>query len=114
VRIGPITTSSGKASDSARSLAFAGVAIVWLFKNSGPDQPIPTVLIAPLAVFALALALDLFHYAVSAALWGGFTRLKERALRTDAKQDPELDAPFYLNWPGLVLFWTKLTAVAFG
>ncbi len=52
---------SGKASDTARNLAFAGIAIIWIFRTGeGVANKIPQAIFWPLGLFAVALALDLF------------------------------------------------------
>ena len=72
---------SGKASDVARSVAFAGVAIVWIFRVSGSDGPKPPgSLLLPLALLAAGLGLDLLHYIWGAATWGLFHRYHESKL----------------------------------
>jgi hypothetical protein len=103
---------SGKASDVARSLAFAGIALVWIFKIGGDAFPRPRPeLLAPTALLTLGLAFDLLQYIYSAAAWGVFTRFNERSL-PNLTEDPELDAPKVINWPTLILFWAKLGCIA--
>jgi hypothetical protein len=102
---------SGKASEVARSLAFAGIALVWVFKT-GADVPRPPPgLIAPTILLTAGLACDLIQYVYSAAAWGIFARIHERRLQ-DLQEDPDLDAPAWINWPTLFFFWTKLVCVA--
>ena len=101
---------SGKASDVARQLAFAGIAVVWLFhiENHG-NIYLYRLLVWALAFLILALALDLLHYATSAAIWGIFHRIKEKAYGPNSSR--KFDAPLPINWPGLLFFWAKLVAV---
>ena len=102
---------SGKTSDISRQLAFAGIAVVWLFKTGLPQSPaLPSELLAPLVFFGLALGLDLMHYVVSAAIWGTYNRYKEHQ-RAHISEDASFDAPLWMNWPGLVLYYCKLAAV---
>lgn len=50
-----------------RQLAFAGIAIVWLFRIENSDGPrVPIALIAPLYWLSFALAFDLLEYVAGA------------------------------------------------
>jgi len=70
---------SGKASDIARQLSFAGIAIVWMFKPINKlNIAIPHSLLIPLFLFSLSLFLDLLHYIYSAVVWGCFHRKEEK------------------------------------
>ena len=101
---------SGKASDVARQLSFAGIAIVWVFKmGTGPNLKIPDQLIFSMILFCLALASDLLQYIIGAAIWGGFHRYHEK--KVTQPNDPDLIAPKYLNWPANVLFYSKFVFV---
>ncbi|MDP8217159.1 MAG: hypothetical protein P9M03_00325 [Candidatus Theseobacter exili] len=102
---------SGKASDVARQLAFAGIALVWIFKQEARGIPeIPTNLILPSALLASALAFDLLQYIWASAIWGGFQKYHEKK-RGEEEKDPDLIAPNWFNWPTLTFFWFKLVFV---
>ena len=102
---------TGKTSDVARQLAFAGIALIWIFK-SGDSRTfqIPKDFIYPLGIFCFALACDLLQYIIGSIIWGSFHRYHERKL-TDPKEDPDLLAPAWLNWPINTFFMLKLIAV---
>ena len=103
---------SAKASDVARQLAFAGLAIIWIFKlDSKPIPAIPKPLLIPAALLVCALASDLLHYIFATAIWGNFQWRKERK-KKDGETDPDLIASRFLNWPGLGLFSLKLFFVS--
>ena len=103
---------SAKASDVARQLAFAGMAIIWIFKlDSKPIPVIPKQLIIPTCFFVCALASDLLHYIVATSIWGSFRWWQEKNKKI---ADPNLKASKYLNWPILFLFAIKLGLVAIG
>jgi hypothetical protein len=108
--------TSGKASDITRQLAFAGIAVIWIFKNGPDDAPtIPNDLILAAAIFVLALALDFMHYVVKALLWGAYHRHKEKSLRKEGiPLDSDFEFPRYINWPTVVLFWTKIVTLLAG
>jgi hypothetical protein len=102
---------SSRASDVARQLAFAGVAVVWIFRvGEGLDAALPENLLTPLALLALALLLDLLHYVMGALVWGSFHRFKEKQLKR-ISDDPEVAAPKWCNWPINLLFGLKIVAV---
>jgi hypothetical protein len=102
---------SGKASDVARSLAFAAVAIVWIFKvGEGPAAKPSLEFLPPLLLSVITLAFDLLQYVSLALAWGAYSRLKEWKV-TDPRSDPDIAAPSWLNWAGVAFFWAKLICV---
>lgn len=103
---------SGKASDVARQLALAGVALVWIFKTSnGPTPKIPGELILPAGLLVLTLAFDLFQYITATAIWGFFQWYEERKLN-DINDDPELSSHPCLKWPQNTFFILKLFTIS--
>jgi hypothetical protein len=108
---------TGKASDLARYLGFAGLGLIWIFATELTDQQrIPTSLV-PAAIFiVIGLALDLLQYLVAGASWGIFQRVKERQL-TQARVNGEaieedFEAPDWINWPTIFFYWSKMVAMA--
>jgi hypothetical protein len=102
--------NSGTASSVARQAAFAGIAIIWVF-NSPTKQlvvAIPQQLQAVALLLVICLALDLLQYVVSSIIWSVFSRILELKYPHRLSEDPEMDAPPYLNWPCLACFWGKL------
>jgi len=106
---------SGKASELARQLAFAGIAVIWVFRRAPPNEEttIPAALFAPGFYFCLALAFDLLHYVAGTIAWGRFHRYHEVRLAKPGA-DPTIDAPRYINWAQSTFFSLKLAAVAAG
>ena len=103
---------STKASELSRQLSFAGIALIWIFKiEKAESLALPSALLTPALLFSLSLALDLAHAAIGTAIWGAFSRLHERR---GVRNDADIEAPPYLNWPALLFFWTKLACVAAG
>lgn len=96
---------SGKASDIARQLSFAGVAIVWILK--GAESLVSPYLLWALAGFVFSLACDLLHYIWATIIWSYFRWKEEKKLK-DLSKDPELCAPRWYNYPTWVLFGVKL------
>lgn len=73
-------TFSGKASDLNRQLAFAGIAVIWLFKkDTMVGLTIPHELLWPSLLIVLSLALDMLHYCVASIIWRRFYRSEEQA-----------------------------------
>jgi hypothetical protein len=105
-------TFSAKASDVARQLSFAGIALIWVFKTEkiGP-LAIPGPLLWPAFLFIATLALDLFQSVFGSLIWGAFSHYHERKGITD---EEEVDSPAYFTWPMLFCFWMKLFALATG
>ena len=102
---------SGKASDVARKLAFAGIALIWIFKiETQPTPKIPPDLVLPTALLALTLAFDLLQYVAATCVWGVFQWYHERRIG-DTSKDPEIDAPSLLKWPQFIFFVLKLCTV---
>jgi len=105
---------SGKASDVARAAAFAGIALVWVFKiDAKPVPRLPDNLLIPIGLFALGLAFDLLHYITASVIWGAFHWLQERKL-SNPTDDPDLSHPDWLSWPVYLFFGLKLICVITG
>jgi hypothetical protein len=104
---------SAKASDIARYLGFAGIAVIWIFVTEFPDSGgrIPEGLIPVAIAIVVGLGLDFFQYALAAAFWGRFHRQKER---DQVPEDADFHAPDWINWPADICFWGKLIAIAAG
>jgi hypothetical protein len=70
---------SGKASEINRSLALAGVGIIWIFHNAIETKPkdpklplIPKELFEPLFLLAASLTIDLLQYFLGYIIWWSF------------------------------------------
>lgn len=84
-------TYTGKLSDFNRTLVFAGIAVLWVFKiQNGISVSLPEELLTPLLFFVLSLAFDLLQYLYLSIVWHILLRGKEKE-----KKDPdfEFDAP---------------------
>ena len=101
---------SGSASATARQIAFAGIAVVWVFNQPQADHPIglSSELALTLLLLCASLAADLLQYTLSTAIWGFYARYKEKELRHRFHEDPNIEPPPSLNWPGIAMFWLKL------
>ncbi|MBN7796649.1 hypothetical protein [Parahaliea mediterranea] len=104
---------SATASNVARQSAFAGIALVWIFKDQvGQEFALPMGLLYPTICMMVGLAADLMQYVVASAIWGFYCRIKEKEF--DPDPNPEFRNPNWINWPALGLFWLKLAAVLVG
>jgi hypothetical protein len=102
---------SGKTSDITRKLAFAGIALVWIFKiETLPTPMIPKELRIPTILLALTLIFDLLQYVAGTTIWGIFQWHQERKLE-NLKDDPELEAPSWFKRPQLFFFCLKVITV---
>lgn len=98
-----------KASDIVRQLAFAGIAIIWLFKSDVGGVPlIPPELMSAGFLIVIGLFLDLMQYVMAAFLWGAYARRKERQ---GIQPDVKFAAPRTINWPALTCFWLKISMI---
>lgn len=104
---------SGSASSAARQIAFAGVAVIWVFNQPQSDLPIhlPVPLGWALLFLCVSLAMDLLQYTTSAAIWGLYSRHQEKKFRHRFHEDPDIEPPAIVNWPGIGFFWGKLTTL---
>jgi hypothetical protein len=105
---------TGKLSDVARQAAYAGLAVIWIFKT-GEATPyyLDRSLIAAGVLLALALSLDLAQYACNAALrW--FNARKEEKQRGVDYKGKDITLPKRLNRIPYALFALKVTLVAAG
>lgn len=104
---------SGKASDVSRQLAFAGIALIWIFRydvsDSSDGYVLPNALLIPLTLLIAALSADLFQYVIASLIWYVFHRHHEKLRTNDS--DPELEAPYYLHYPISLFFIIKIIFV---
>lgn len=103
---------TASASSVARQIAFAGIAFIWIFKRESTGSiTLPTELLWPAILLILGLTSDLLQYFSASAIWGVFHRTKEKQ---GIKQNEEIQASIYLNWPSLAFFWIKLFSITIG
>ncbi len=94
------------ASDLVRQFAFAGIAIIWIFKYEKPiEHLIPVELFKPLLFLIITLALDLLQYLIPSIIWTIFYKYHENKGR---KSDYELKANKLLSIPGWVFYFGKI------
>ncbi len=104
---------SGKLSDNARKLAFAGIAIVWIFKQEeNGSYIIADGLKTAMLMFVVCLSLDLLHYIYQTIVWGSFHTYQENKLKND--EQAEFLAPRIFKNIANVIFWLKVIALVIG
>lgn len=102
-------TFSGKASDLSRQLAFAGIAIIWLFKKEPlSGLTVPRELVLPGLLIVGSLAVDMLQYGVASVLWRAFYRSKEKE---HIAEDVEIDHAEWWERPIWFAFWLKIVLV---
>ncbi|MHA1975098.1 MAG: hypothetical protein ACTSW1_19085 [Candidatus Hodarchaeales archaeon] len=103
---------SGKLSDNARKLAFAGIAIIWIFKQEKEgDLVLPDLLKLAMLMFVITLSFDLLQYIYQTLVWGIFHRYHEKM---NKDEDYKLTASKYFNWPAISFFWLKVVVLVIG
>lgn len=102
---------SGLASTACRQLAFAGIALIWIFK-SGESSSIclPDSLLIPAGLLVLSLTFDMLQYVVGATVWGFFHRYHEKR-KENPESDPYVLAKPIYNWPANSFFYLKILSV---
>jgi len=120
-----ITNRTAKLGDITRQLAFAGIAVIWIFKKDVEGLPaIPKSLFAPGILIISSLFLDLLQYGSSSLLWNVYYRIKENEFkgRKSAKRKPdaakieefskvEFEIPDWFNHVQYFFFWTKVVSI---
>ena len=102
---------TGKASDVARQLAFAGFGIIWVFTDSDETGlHVPDKLLFAGLGFAISLTLDLIQYLLGALIWRFAYRYIEDRFRklgddTIYRHEPCLEQPI------TIIFWIKCALV---
>jgi len=102
---------SGKTSDITRQLTFAGIAVVWLLRDSNATHPVPASLLPALVAYVTALSLDIVHYATSTITW---TRYYYSLVGKGIGEEEKFDEPKRINWLGYFLFGSKIVAFLCG
>ena len=104
---------TGKTSDIIRGLAFAGIAVIWIFKYTDSGQiKIPDLLITPLILLVFGLILDLFQYIAGGIIWFAFFRFKECQIQKGSISEKEsIDAPNILPLIIHLFYFSKIIVI---
>lgn len=101
---------STQASANTRTLALAGIAVVWVFREgSGASTHILNDLLPPLFWFIVTLSLDYLQYFLGTGIWLGYFKWKEKKAPSNDEKHDEI-------WPNIlwVLFFAKGIVLIFG
>lgn len=97
-----------KLSNINRNLAFAGIAIIWVFKiQEKQNIIIPRDLLIPLYFIIISLVLDLSQYLIGSIAWTIFHRYKEKK---GIEDETDLKAP---RWISNILYFIFFLKVVF-
>jgi hypothetical protein len=103
---------SNQASSVNRSLALAGVAIIWIFKKPVDGQPVVHGLLNfPLWCLAISLGLDLLQYTFGAIAWNIFYERKYYLWKKQGYPPAyakDINAPNGISLPISFLFLAKI------
>ena len=102
--------ATGRASDVARQLAFAGLAVVWILREAS-GNPIGPSLVVPLLLLVACLSLDLLQYVWCSFVWTIFYNYQFEKHGSDQKR---VDIPGAINWVSYGCFWLKILALVLG
>lgn len=103
---------SKQASVLSRQLAYAGIAVIWVFKSGTEGQlSVPHELFCPGAFFIVALGFDLLQCVTGSAIWSAFYNRHFKRLKND---EAEIIAPRWLKYPIYILYFLKISAVLMG
>ncbi|WFU14415.1 hypothetical protein [Bradyrhizobium sp. CB3481] len=102
-------TFSGKASDLNRQLAFAGIAIIWLFKKEPlAGLTVPKELVLPGLLIVASLIADMLQYCIASVLWRVFYRSKENL---NVSEDKDIKHGVWWERPIWIAFWLKIALI---
>jgi len=113
---------TAKGGDVARQIAFAGIAVAWIFHIADPAHPavfsFPPLVLLSVVLLCSGLGFDLLQYVVSSAIWGIYGRVKEKQFQREcldpAGDSGEFEAPIWFNWPAIAFLWAKFLAIVAG
>jgi hypothetical protein len=102
-----------KVSENTRTLALAGIGIVWLFKQQSSDAyVVPQKLLFPLVMVVSAMSFDFLQHMYRSIAWHIIFRLQEGKLNNkEIKEETELYVSDWINVPGYVFFYSKIVCL---
>lgn len=102
-------TFTGKLSDINRQIAFAGIAIIWIFKKTtNIEMLIDPQLVLPAVLIVAALAVDMLQYIYQSVTWAIFYTYYKRKGKLE---DEVINSPESLNYVSWGLFILKVLLV---
>jgi hypothetical protein len=105
---------SAKASDISRNLSFAGIAIVWIFRQEVNGKiNISTCLKFGLLFFVFSLLFDISQYLYGSILWKWFYFKHENNL-DNLEEDPEVFGKASYNYLTNFMYYSKILLLMVG
>jgi|ERR1051326_1704543 hypothetical protein len=102
---------SKRTSEISRQLAFAGIAVVWIFKN--PDTE-PTIikdgLILPLFLWVICLGIDLLQHFFGSLASYIFFHVKQYQFDKKEIDGKDIPAPYWMDFTATAFFILKTIA----
>lgn len=106
---------SKAASNKVRQMAFAGIAVIWIFRTTSTEGVhFDKTLFWSLAILVITLALDFLQNLYQVIIWQIYYNRRERELRDKSGNidtEKKFYLPSYLNIITIVLFYTKIAAL---
>ena len=102
-----------------RSIAFAGIAVVWIFKKTEAGEiSLDEDFLLPVILFIAGLAFDMLQYIYQSLAWYFVFRNKERQFqerrRTEVEPSDEFEHSYWITYPAWTLFTIKVSFVIVG
>jgi len=82
---------SGKTSELVRQFAFAGFAVIWVFKEGAQRALVPSIMIPSAVLFGFTLLADLAQYATLTRKWAAITDKADEAYKLARQSDSDID-----------------------
>lgn len=110
---------SANVSELSRNLSYAGIGVVWIFKqatsketvNTAFMNSIPDELRWPLILFVIVLILDLFQYVIQTAIWYPYYVKHKKLHQGENEDDVNLQEPEKYNIIPWIFWLVKLITV---
>lgn len=110
---------STNVSDLSRNLSYAGIGIIWIFKQSSSGDTssttfmnsIPSELRGPLMLFAIVLVLDIFQYFIQTLIWYFYYLKQKHTNENDNEDDVIVQEPEKRNIIPWILWCVKFIIV---
>ncbi len=102
-----------------RSIAFAGIAVVWIFKRTEAEKVlIDDEFLFPLLFFIAGLGFDILQYVYQTIAWYIVFRKKEKQFQEERNNNPnssdEFEHDYSITYPAWTLFSLKILCVIIG
>lgn len=111
---------SQKVSETNQKLALAGIALIWLFKETSDGVITFTPgLIISLLFFILSITVDILQYISFSSVWSNYYNIKYKALKAEKKyitqiENEEVGQPWKSNLYNWLLFYLKILLMFLG